>query len=104
MENTDPIKEKSRNARKPAKDSRKRGGQHEGAILRRAQRGAHGSFVGPAQARWPWRGHSSAVTGAHHREVRAGSGQSGSTGRLREKGGHAQWARGAESARGEARD
>ena len=56
MENTDPIKEKSRNARKPAKDSRKRGGQHEGAILRRAQRGAHGSFVGPAQARWPWRG------------------------------------------------
>ena len=49
-------------------------------------------------------GHSSAVTGAHHREVRAGSGQSGSTGRLREKGGHAQWARGAESARGEARD
>lgn len=49
-------------------------------------------------------GHSSAVTGANHREARAGSGQSGSTGRLREKGGHAQWARGAESARGEARD
>ena len=51
MENTDPIKEKSRNAQKPAKDSRKRGGQHKGPVMRWAQRGTNGNFVRTAQAR-----------------------------------------------------